>query len=100
MFGKNPRITPLEARKRLLIAESEINRFQMGRECEAMMDGVRSLAHQVRSIRALASSAASLIAGLVSSRRRKSASAAGKPSWWQTFLQAAQLAGSLWTEFH
>jgi len=32
MFGKEPALSPLELRKRLLIAESEINRIQLQQE--------------------------------------------------------------------
>ena len=32
MFGNNPRVNPLEARKRLLVAESELNRAQLVEE--------------------------------------------------------------------
>ena len=99
MFGKNPRMNPLESRKQLLIAESELNRAQLVQEWQTMADGVRSVADRARTISSLASAAVSLIAGLVSFRRTRSAPAGEKPSWWQTLLQGAQLAGLLWSEF-
>ena len=99
MFGKNPRLNPLESRKQLLIAESELNRAQLVQEWQTMADGVRSVADRARSISSLALAAASLIAGLASFRRTRSAPADEKPSWWQTLLKGAQLAGSLWSEF-
>jgi hypothetical protein len=99
MFGKNPHLNPLESRKRLLIAESELNRAQLVQEWQAMADGVRSVADRARSISSLALAAASLIAGLASFRRTRSAPADEKPSWWQTLLKGAQWAGSLWSEF-
>jgi hypothetical protein len=99
MFGKNPRINSLEARKQLLIAESEINRVQLVREWQTMADGVRSIANRARSIRVLALAAASLIFRLVSFRRAKSAPAGEKSSWWRTLLKGAQLAVALWAEF-
>jgi hypothetical protein len=92
-------MNPLEARKQLLIAESELNRFQLVQEWRSMADDVRSIAHRARSIRALALAAASLISGLVYFRPAKSAPAGEKLSWWQTLVKAAQLAGSLWVEF-
>jgi hypothetical protein len=99
MFGKNPRLNPLESRKQLLIAESELNRAQLVQEWQTMADGVRSVADRARTISFLASAAASLIAGLASFRRTGSAPAGEKPSWWQTLLKGAQLAGLLWSEF-
>ena len=99
MFGKNPRMNPLELRKQFLLAESELNRAQLVQEWQTMADGVRSVADRARTISFLASAAASLIAGLASFRRGKSAPADGKPSWWQTLRKGAQLAGLLWSEF-
>ncbi|MGA2180522.1 MAG: hypothetical protein ABSH15_13175 [Verrucomicrobiota bacterium] len=92
-------MNPLESRKQLLIAESELNRAQLVQEWQTMADGVRSVADRARSISSLASAAASLIAGLASCRRARSAPADEKPSWWQTFLKGAQWAGLLWSEF-
>jgi hypothetical protein len=99
MFGKKPRLNPLESRKQLLIAESELNRAQLVQEWQTMADGVRSVADRARTISFLASAAASLIAGLAPFRRTRSAPAGEKPSWWQTLLKGAQLAGLLWSEF-
>jgi hypothetical protein len=99
MFGKKPRLNPLESRKQLLIAESELNRAQLVQEWQTMADGVRSVADRARTISFLASAAASLIAGLAPFRRTGSAPAGEKPSWWQTLLKGAQLAGLLWSEF-
>jgi hypothetical protein len=99
MFGKNPRLNSLKSRKQLLIAESELNRAQLVQEWQTMADGVRSFAHRARTISSVASAAASLIAGLASFRPARSAPADEKPSWWQTLLKGAQLAGLLWSEF-
>ena len=99
MSGKNPRLNPLESRKRLLIAESELNRAHLVQEWQVIADGVRSIADRAGTIRSVASATASLIAGLASFRRRRSASADGKFSWWQTLLKGAELAGSLWSKF-
>ena len=92
-------MNPLETRKQLLIAESELNRAQLVQEWQTIADGVRSVADRARTISSLASAAVSLIAGLASFRRTRSAPAGEKPSWWQTLLKGAQLAGLLWSEF-
>ena len=99
MSGKKPCMNPLESRKQLLIAESELNRAQLIQEWRTMADEVHSLTSQAMTIGSIASAAASLVAGLASCRPKKSAHAAEKPSWWQTILKGAQLAGSLWSGF-
>ena len=99
MFGKESHVSPLKSRKQLLIAESELNRAQLVQEWRTMADEVRSLTAGARTIGDFASTAASLVAGLMSFRRKTSAPAAEKPSWWQTLLKCAQLAGSFWSEF-
>jgi len=92
-------MNPLESRKQLLIAESELNRAQLLQECQAIAEGVRSVAGRARTLRFLASTAAWLMADLSSFRRARSGNADGKPSGWQILLKGAQLAGSLWSEF-
>jgi hypothetical protein len=96
MFGKKPRLNPLELRKQLLIAESEINRAQLVQEWVAMTVGVRTLTDRVKSFGSIASAAALLVAGLAAFRRGKRVDADVKPSWLQTALKGAQLAGSIW----
>ena len=92
-------MNPLESRKQLLIAESELNRAQLVQEFQTMTDEARSLARQARTITSFVSAAATLIAGIVSFRQKKSAPAPEKPSWWRTILKGAGLAGSFWSEF-
>jgi hypothetical protein len=92
-------MNPLESRKQLLIAESELNRAQLVQEWQAMGDEVRSIADRARTISSIASTAASLIAGLASFRRKKSAPVEQKPSWLQTFLKGAGLISIVWQAF-
>ena len=99
MSGKSPGLSPLESRKQLLVAESEINRLQMQEEWQAMTGGIHGIARRVKSIRALASAAAAFVAGVSSFQRGKSADAEARPSWFQTALKGVQLAGSVWQEF-
>ena len=89
----------LELRKQLLIAESELNRAQLAQELDAMTVSVRALTNRLKTYGSLASSAAVLAAGLAAFRRGKSASADVKPSWFQSVLKGAQMAGSLWLAF-
>jgi hypothetical protein len=90
---------PLASRKKLLVAESELNRAQLVQAWQTIADEGRALAGQVRTVRSLVSAAASLAAGLASLRRKKTAPAGEKLPWWQAILKGAGLAGSLWSEF-
>ncbi|MGA2787458.1 MAG: hypothetical protein ABSF60_08015 [Verrucomicrobiota bacterium] len=92
-------MNPLESRKQLLIAESELNRAQLVQEWQAMGDGVRSIADRAKTVSSIASTAASLIAGLASFRRKKSAPTAKKTSWLQTVLKGAGLISTVWQMF-
>jgi hypothetical protein len=93
-------MNPLQSRKKLLIAESELNRAQLVQELETIKDKFHSLANQARTISSLASSAATLIAGLASFRRKEeSAPAAEKPSWLQTIVKGAGLISTIWSAF-
>jgi len=101
MPGKNPRLNPLESRKQLLIAESELNRTQMVGDMAALTAGVRTLTHRAKSFGSIASSAAVLVATVAAFRHSKAkpVDADTKPSWLQTVLKGAKLAGSIWLAF-
>jgi hypothetical protein len=90
-------MNPLESRKKLLIAESELNRVQLVRELETIKNKVHSFASQARTIGSLALAATTLIAGFASLRRKKSEPAAEKSSWLQTILKGAGLVFTVWT---
>jgi hypothetical protein len=92
-------MSPLASRKKLLIAESELNRAQLGQEWRAMADNAHALAYRAGTIRSLAAMALTLASSLVSLRQKNDAPAAGKASWLQTILKGAQLAGAFWSEF-
>ena len=92
-------MNPLESRKQLLIAESELNRAQLAGDLAALTAGVRTLTDRAKSFSAIASSAAVLVAGLAAFRRGKSADAEGKPPWLQTILKGAGLISTLWLAF-
>ena len=92
-------MNPLESRKRLLIAESELNRAQLAQEWGAMTAGVHTLAGRARSFGSIAMAAAVLVAGLAAFRRGKSVEADAKPSWLQTILKGAGTVSTLWLAF-
>ena len=91
---------PLESRKQLLIAESELNRAQLVQEWRTVRGEVHALTEQARTVRSIASAVAALVAGISNCRRPAAApSASEKPSWWQTVLKGAGLVSTLWQSF-
>ena len=92
-------MNPLESRKQLLIAESELNRAQLAHECQTMVDEVHALANRARTITTFASAAAALVTSLASFRRHRPAPATEKSSWLQTILRGAGTVTSLWSVF-
>ncbi len=96
MFEKNSRLNPLESRKRLLLAKSELNRAQMMEAADALMAEVRALNSRAESLGLIASSAAVLVSGLAAFRRGNPPDADGKPSWFRTVLKGAGLVSNLW----
>jgi hypothetical protein len=91
-----PRLNPLELRKELLIAESEINRVQLAEEWNAMTAGFHNVTERVKSVGSIASVAVMLLAGVSAFRRRKSESNGAKNSLFRTALKGAEIAGSVW----
>ena len=89
----------LQARKQLLIAESELNRAHLMEEWQTMADDVRVLARQAKTIGALAAAAGLLAAGLSSFHRNQAASSEEKTPWWRTILKYAGVATSIWSAF-
>ena len=99
MLGKTSHLSPLEPRKQLLVAESELNRAELADEWQAMAHGVRDFAYRARSIAAWASSAALLVAGVNALRRAPPKSGAAKSSSFQKILDGARVASTLWFTF-
>jgi hypothetical protein len=90
----------LESRKQLLIAESELNRAQLGGDLDALAAGVRTLTDNAKSFGTIASSAAVLVTGLATFRRgNKPVDAGGKPSRLQTILKGAGWISTVWLAF-
>jgi len=90
-------MNPLEARKRLLIAESEINRAQLARDFTALETGVRQYRDQAGTFGSIISSSVKLLTGLAALRHSQPAET--EFSWMQTIFKGAALISSLWREF-
>ena len=99
MFGKASHLSPLESRKQLLLAASELNRAQLSQEWQTMTHGVRDLARRAKTIAAWVSSAALLVAGLTALRRGPPAFGTPKSSWFQKLLNGARMASTIWFAF-
>ena len=99
MSGRSTHMNPLEARKQLLVAESELNRQQLSAEWQAMAHGVRNFAHRTKTMVAWASSTALLVAGVAALRRAPPRSRDAKSSWLQKILKGARAASTLWLAF-
>jgi hypothetical protein len=99
MFGKKPHVNPLESRKRLLIAESELNRVQMVGDMAALRTVIRTLTGRVKFFGSLASASALLVAGLAAFRRGRSMDTGAKPFWLRTLFKGAGVVSTLWPAF-
>jgi len=92
-------VNPLDARKRLLIAESELNRAQLTQEWTALTAGIHSFRERAKSLGSIASSAAVLVAGLAAFRSSKRADDDAKPAWMTRIIKGAGLISTLWMAF-
>ena len=99
MPGPNPHLSPLESRKRLLLAESELNRAQLLGDVAALAGGLRLLGARAKSFEAVASAAAVLFSALAAGRRAGTAKPAPKRAWLTTLIRGAGLLSSLWLAF-
>ena len=99
MPGKTSHLNPLESRKQMLVAESELNRAGLADEWQAMAHGVRDFAHRAKNIAAWASSAALVVAGVSALWRDSPRSGTVKASWFQKILKGARVASTLWLAF-
>ena len=96
MFGSNLRMNPLAVRKRLLLAESELNRARLARDMSTLTTGVRRITDRTKAIHVVALSAAGLIAGLAAVQRGNRLNAGGKSSRLEIALRVAGFISSFW----
>lgn len=98
MPRKSVQLTHLATRKRLLLAESEVNRAELGKELRELQKGFTHIKKQVRTASSIASTAA-MLATAISLFRKPHASShsngAEKTSWITSALSGARLGTSL-----
>lgn len=100
MSGTKSRLTALEARKRLLLIESEVNRVKLLREWQCLEAETSKLAHRAYSIFATVNSVAAWgIAGFKTLRELQGDRSRRKSSWVTKLLEGLRLGTSLWNSF-
>ena len=99
MFGITPRVNPLELRKQLLVAESDINRVQLAADVGALSEGVRTISGRVKSVVTITSAVVALMSGLLAFQGGKTAKVETKPGWFATILENSSLIASVWQMF-
>jgi hypothetical protein len=93
-------LSPLEARKQLLVVESELNRAQLINELRGLKDELYQLKNQVEAIGSIASGAVKLTSTIsriwnaFSHRGENAENDPGKP-WFSSLINGAQLCASL-----
>jgi hypothetical protein len=92
-------MNPLDSRKQLLIAESELNRTHLVGDGTALTEDLHRLTARAKSFGSIASSAAVLVAGLAAFQRGRPVDAGAKTSWRQTILKGAGLISTVWLAF-
>ncbi len=99
MPARRTRLTPLGARKQLLIAESDVNRARMLEDASEFAAGFKSATSRARSIGSVASSAAMLMASAAALRPSGTVAAGVKASPFRALLKGVGLLSTLWLAF-
>jgi hypothetical protein len=96
MPGQADRMSPLATRKRLLLAESDINRVRLADDLLVVSRSVGAFTDRAGSYGRIASSVVGLVAGLAAATAPKTEV---KQGWLQTAISGAGLLSSLWGAF-
>ena len=80
MPRKQPRLSPLEMRKSLLVAESELNRAQLKDEWDAATEWHRTLGVWAKTAGSVASVVVALVSGVRGFRRKRNAKSGAESS--------------------
>lgn len=99
MHESNSQVNPLELQKKMLIAESELNRAQLFDGLVELRHNARSLGGFVKAFDLVPSSIEMLVATLAAFRKGRATDGSGSSSWVQTFLKAAGVLSTVWMAF-
>jgi hypothetical protein len=89
-------MNPLQSRKQLLLAESELNRALMAADLAVLKADLCALRNRAKSLSSIASAAAALMTCVAAFQRGKPAEGGAKRSWLQVLLKGAGLISTLW----
>lgn len=96
MPGRTTDVTPLGLRRRLLVAESDLNRARLREEITALTEEVNTVVARARSVGSIASSVAFLVASVRALRSSPAGAGGGRASRFQALLKKAGILSSLW----
>ena len=91
-------MSPLEAQKRLLIAESELNRANLADGLAGLGSGVAAMVDGATRVETLCSALVTVLSGVLEIGRT-TAPGAGKPSLLSSVITGGRLFASLWKTF-
>jgi hypothetical protein len=94
MPREHPSLSPLQARKQLLLLEADLHRAQFGTELGKLNHAVKAVVHQAASLGSMVSLAALLVSGLSGFRRK--APTDRKPRLITRLFSLAKFATTAW----
>lgn len=100
MPGKDHRLTPLEARKQLLLVESEVNRAQLLNECTTLQTHLDGLSRQAQAVgNSLDATMALVHDGINRMRETVTGFGEKKSSFLSGAINVVKIAAALWKTF-
>lgn len=102
MSQKSTRLTGLQARKNLLIVESELNRVQLAAAWRELKIGLEQVTGRIATVSSAAEAAAKIGASVIGffrgfSTRENKERTNGKKSWLSTVFNGTRAGVSLWS---
>lgn len=92
----NSHLSPLESRKQILLATSELNRAQLLGDVATLFSGLRSLSERIKYIKAAGSAVVFLFAALAVGRRRGTTEPPPKHHWMSLLIRGIGLVSTVW----
>jgi hypothetical protein len=96
MFGESPSLKMLETRRKLLVAESEIYRAQLGRDLETIQANIRLLRDEATTVKSVVSKGVTILSAF---RALRESGRNGGSSFFAKVLRGARFASTVWQTF-
>jgi hypothetical protein len=96
MFGEHPSLKILEARRRLLVAESEAHRTQLHHDLKIIHENIQLLRDEVVSVKSVVSGVATVVSAFGAMR---ASARNGKSSFFSKVVRGARFASTVWNTF-